>query len=98
MNYPESYIKKCTNCPEINNQVLSMDEMVLLCKGLACFTTCTDLKLVSKMRIGIAEMYCDTYLNTQSIWDFWIMFYVRFAFGKEWHDGKHAWIPYSKKR
>ena len=91
MDYPVSFLKKCAATPEFINNTPSLDQLVELCKSIPKFKEISDLKLISKMRISISNQCCDKYLNHQTIYDFFLLFYMDEKYGKNWYEGANEW-------
>lgn len=87
--YSKSYLKKCDI---LIIEPLSQDDLVELCKALPKYEKKTYLQLLSYFRIGLQKMYCDSYLNTQTLNDLWLMFYIKEKDGRMWDEGKSQWI------
>lgn len=95
--FNETYIEKCN---ALNISPKTQDELVELCKNLSKYKDKSYLQLLSNFRIGIGKMCCSSYLETQSLNDLWLMFYMMETEGKIWVEGQHKWLPlnkYSKK-
>lgn len=96
--FSDSYLKKCNALGILPK---TQDELVELCKILPKYKDKSYLNLLSHFRIAIGKMCCDSYLETQTLNDLWIMFYMLEVEGKVWYDGKNEWLPlnkYSKKK
>lgn len=100
---PESYIKKCKNCPELQNirpsSIINgeywfpnLEELYTLVKSIPNLNAVNDLTLLSKLRIGIANLCCDSYLKQQSLYDFFIMFYMKMIHDKEWNESRSQFL------
>jgi len=68
---------------------VSQDAIIQLCRQR--FPNKTDLTLVSQMRIGIQRHYCNNYLNSQSVADFWILFYMAVERKMSWNESTNNW-------
>lgn len=86
------------NCPEIgipegSKWVPGLWQMTDICRNMTHMkaTNVNDLNLLSKMRITISSSCCNNYLNSQSMHDFWIMFYMNKEHGKDWNEGANKW-------
>ena len=71
---------------------LTQDEIVELCKELPKYKNKTYLQLLSNFRIGLSKMCCASYLETQTLNDLWLMFYIYEKDGRIWNEGKHQWM------
>ena len=71
---------------------LIQDDLVELCKNLPKYKKKTYLQLLSHFRIGLSKMSCDSYLETQTLNDLWIMFYIYEKDGKIWNESKNSWM------
>jgi len=88
MTYAKSYIKKCK---ALKIPPLSQDDLVEMCKVLPKYEDKSYLKLLSCFRVTLSKMCCDSYLNTQTLNDLWLMFYIRETQGKLWFEGSNKW-------
>lgn len=72
----------------------SLYQIIDLCRNMDRMKAqkVNDLTLLSKMRISISSSCCNNYLNSQTMHDFWIMFYMTMNHGKEWNEGANKWI------
>ena len=86
MRYSYTYLKKCKS---LTINPLSQDELVELCKNLAKYKKKTYLQLLSSFRTGLSKIYCDSYLETQTLNDLWLMFYIYEKDGRIWYEGKN---------
>ena len=91
--FSKSYIKKCKT---LNIYPLTQDDLVELCKELPKYKKKTYLQLLSNFRIGVSKMCCDSYLETQTLNDLWLMFYVSEKSGWFWNEGSDKWMPTNK--
>lgn len=91
MSLPASYLKKCAASDQFKINPPTLDELYNLCSDLPKFKSTTDLTLLSKMRIAISNMCCSSYLNEQSMYDFWLMFYMKEVYGLEWYENNNSW-------
>jgi hypothetical protein len=98
--FSQSYKEKCKACQELQALKPSsigsiwyptMDELVALVKAMPKFAEVNDYNLLSKMRIGIAQACCDKYLRHQTLWDYWLMFWMSEKTKKCWHEGAKEW-------
>jgi hypothetical protein len=87
--FSKSYIKKCE---ALCMKPLIQDELVELCKNLPKYRKKTYLQLLSHFRISLGKMCCDSYLETQTLNDLWIMFYMNEKEGKIWYESKRKWL------
>jgi len=73
--------------------VPTLFQLTQLCRNMARMKAqnVNDLTLLSKMRITISSSCCNNYLNSQSMHDFWIMFYMNMEKGKDWNEGSNKW-------
>lgn len=92
MNLPKSYLEKVKTIPELSGNLPNLDELIQLVKSLPQYKETSDYALLSKMRCNIAQCACDKYLRTQSMYDFWLIFYMNVKYRKEWNDGAKKWI------
>lgn len=90
------YIRKCKAAAEyengFNDLCPDMDGWWDLIKKIPGNENCTDYKLLSKIRIGASQACCDSYLQTQSILEFFIIYYMYTKYHKEWDNGKGKWL------
>ena len=91
--FANTYIKKC-NALGINP--LTQDELVELCKQLPKYQKKTYLQLLSCFRVGISRTCCNGYLESQTLNDLCLLFYINEAFGWGWFEGKNEWIRVNK--
>lgn len=87
--FNKSYLKKCK---VLKMEPITQDKLVYLCKQLPKYQKKTNLQLLSHFRIRLQKMCCDSYLNTQSLNDLWLMFYIFEKDGKTWDEGKSQWL------
>lgn len=74
----------------------NLQELYDLCKSLPKLKDTDDYTLLSKMRMGIAQACCDSYLKRQSMHDFWLMFWMFEKMKKCWHGGAMKWVGTKK--
>ena len=70
----------------------TVDELISLVKDLPNLKNVDDYHLLSKFRIGIAQVCCDNYLRLQTMADFWILYWMKQKTGKEWNNGVGKWL------
>lgn len=87
--FNKSYIKKCN---ALCMKSLIQDDLVELCKNLPKYKKKTYLELLSHFRIGLGRTYCNSYLNSQTMNDLWLMFYIHEKDGRTWVEGKNKWL------
>ena len=87
--FSKSYLKKCK---ALIIKPLIQDDLVELCKNLPKYHKKTYLELLSCFRISIQQQYCSSYLNTQTLNDLWLMFYIFEKDGKIWNEGRNEWM------
>lgn len=51
----------------------------------------TALGLFSLMRCQISSLYCDAFLNEQSVQELWLLFYMSSYYNKRWTENKKGW-------
>ena len=88
---PETYLKKCNKIEEFKTNPPNLQELYDICKALPRFVSSKDLDFLSKMRICISNLCCNSYLKNQSMYDFWLMFYMKEKYGLEWFEQCNAW-------
>lgn len=73
--------------------VPSLYQIIDLCRNIPRFKAqeVNDLNLLSKMRISVSSTCCNNYLNSQSMHDFWLMFYMEMTCKKDWNEGANRW-------
>lgn len=52
----------------------------------------TALQLLSLMRVQIARLYCDNFLNMCTTKELWYLFYMATMYKQKWSDNKDGWI------
>ena len=87
--FKKSYIKKCD---ALLIKPLTQDELVELCKELPKYRKKSYIQMLSHFRISLSRMCCNSFLETQSMNDLWIMFYMKEKEGKMWNEGQHKWM------
>jgi len=87
--FSPSYIKKCK---ALRINPLIQDDLVKSCKSLPKYKNKTYLQLLSYFRIGISKMYCESYLETQTLNDLWLMFYMKEKGNQIWYEEKNKWL------
>lgn len=87
--FSKSYIKKCD---ALCMKPLTQDDLVELCKNLPKYKKKTYLQLLSHFRVGLSKMCCRSYLETQTMNDLWLMFYIHEKDGRMWNEGRHEWM------
>lgn len=91
--FSNSYVKKCK---ALNLKPMTQDEIVELCKKLPKYQKKSYLQLLSNFRIGLQRMCCESYLETQTLNDLWLMFYIFEKSGWIWIEGRGEWLPLNK--
>lgn len=87
--FSKSYTKKCD---ALMIKPLIQDDLVELCKNLPKYQKKTYLQLLSNFRIALSKMCCQSYLDTQTLNDLWLMFYINEKDGRIWNEAKHMWM------
>lgn len=79
--------------PEGSYWVPTLYQLTQLCRNMSRMKALNvnDLTLLSKMRITISSSCCNNYLNSQSMHDFWMMFYMNSEHSKDWNEGANKW-------
>lgn len=91
MTFPQSYIIKCNATEEFKNKYPTLDEWQVIIRTVSQLKNITDYELLSKLRIGIAQSCCDGYLRTQTIYDYYIIWYMHVKYDKSWYNGAGQW-------
>ena len=87
--FKNSYLKKCN---ALKILPLSQDELVEMCKNLNKYKDKSYIQLLSNFRISLGKMYCNSYLETQTLNDLWLLFYIKETQSKTWYEGKNKWL------
>lgn len=87
--FNKSFIKKCD---ALCMAPLIQDDLVELCKNLPKYKKKTYIQILSYFRVGLSRTYCDSFLETQSMNDLWILFYIYEKDGRIWNEGKNKWM------
>lgn len=79
--------------PEGSIWIPSLYQIIDLCRNMSFLkeTNVNDLNLLSKMRVTISSSCCNNYLNSQTMHDFWMMFYMNKEHSKDWNEGANKW-------
>ena len=91
-DYPSSYIIKCNATEEFKNKNPSLEELFLAFKNISKNKNKNDLKVISCLRIAMAQACCTSFLEKQSVWDLFLIAYMYEKHKKEWHSSKSQWI------
>lgn len=87
--FNKSYLNKCQ---ALMIKPLIQDEIVELCKNLPKYQKKTYLQLLSNFRVCLQKIYCVSYLETQTLNDLWLLFYIYEKDGKTWNECKLQWL------
>jgi hypothetical protein len=68
----------------------TLEEIIDKCHAI--YDKKTALQLFSLMRVQIARLYCDNFLNNCTMKELWYIFYMAIVHKQKWANNKKAWI------
>lgn len=70
----------------------TQEQLQDLLRQLPKYRETRDIALLSKMRTHMSKEYCNTFLNTCSISEMWLCFYMHEAFGSKYLNEEKGWV------
>lgn len=67
----------------------TLEDLVEECQKKYCKKT--PLQLFSLMRCQISSLYCDNFLNAQTMKELWLLYYMNTIHHKKWNEDKKTW-------